>query len=665
MATDPVVPKADARVDPSVEQPATTRNPRVLGRLPADLPSYGLQLAWLLSGMAVGAAVSHVFRWSLAGELVVAVVVGAMTWLGRGLANLALAVVVTLGGVAATYRATMLVFPHEAWDFRWLAPLSLVLLVVAVVVARRYGSTDWRQARPSAALVDLLAGASSLILALVLMHRLGANVPASIVLRAEDNDSWISAMSTLQGPHGVTALTTTMVSTFGSSAVLFFAFLRSATGGLLPGRVVNLQDPTAVISGHVLLVVLCPIVGALVARRTLRFARPLLSLAAWALPTIVLLTYGFTLGWFGFMTAMLAVLLLACAGYVTTTRVDLREARSVAVWLTGALTIYAAGSSWVPLVPLGAVAMFVWYLSVAARPALQRDWSALKLPLLLALPTLLVGLDLFVQYRDVTANNGGSDALLSAPGGAPSFSAEFTVGAFVAVVAGWLLSRRSSQVERPSHRGFWVPLAWLVAYLVAVMLREAWVTKTPAHYGSLKLLFVIVGLAMVFGVAELLTHPAVATGSLDAVAGVAIGVLLLGTIGTNAPIYGSIAGHWPTPVSLPAWSTTVTKLVQGKTRVLCLALTGERDYSPQNYDAYDCSRYAASLQGRDDAAAQAWRHTQLGEQSPVVTLAAFKATADRPWIILIIGNTDPLHSPGRWYAGLVNQPGLTFVHLKT
>lgn len=665
MATDPVAPKAGSRVDPTGEQPATTRYARVLGRLPADLPSYGLQLAWLLSGMAVGAAVGHVFRWSLASELVAAAAVGALTWLARGLANVALAVVVTLGGVAAAYRGTMLVVPHAEWDFRWLAPLSLVLVVLAVLVARRYGSTQWREARAAAALVDLLAGASSLILAVILVHRLATNVPASILLRAEDNDSWMSALSTLHGSHGVTALTTTMISTFGSSAVLFFAVLRSATGGLLPSQVLNPQDAAGVISGHILLVVLCPVVGALVARRTLRFARPLLSLAAWALPTVVLLTYGFTLGWFGFMTAMLAVVLLVCAGYVTTTRVDLREPRSIAVWLAGALSIYAAGSAWVPLVPLGAVAMAVWYLAIAARPALQRDWARLKLPLLLALPTLLVGLDLFVQYRDVTTDNGGSDALLSAPGGAPSFSAEFTVGAFVAVVAGWLISRRSPQAERPPHRGFWVPLAWLVTYLVAVMLREAWVTKTPAHYGSLKLLFAIVGLAMVFGVADLLTHPAVATGSLDAVAGVAIGVLLLGTIGTNAPIYGSIAGHWPAPVELPSWSTTVTDLVKGNSRVLCIALTGERDYGPQNYDAYHCSRYASSLQGRDDAAAMAWRYTQIGQQSPVVTLADFKASPDRPWTIIIIGNTDPLHSPGAWYAGLVNQPGLTFVHVKT
>jgi hypothetical protein len=318
------------------------------------------------------------------------------------------------------------------------------------------------------------------------------------------------------------------------------------------------------------------------------------------------------------------------------------------------------------LVPLAGVAVLGWYAAIAVRPLLSRDWSRLRLVALLGVPTVVLGYDLLSQYRDVTTAVGGTAALLFAPGEAPALGPVFEAGAFVAVFAGWFVNRRNADRERPAHRSFATPLAWVAAYLVAVMLREAWVTKTPAHYGSLKLLFALVGLAMVFGVADLLTSPAIATGARDAIGAVAIAVMFVGTIGTNAPIYGSIAGHWPVPVEqLPTWATMVSQLAQGNSRVLCIALTDARDETSQNYDAYHCSRFASSLQGLDDAAAQAWRYSQIGLQSPEVAVSDMKATTDRPWTIIIVGSTDRLHSPNTWFAGMLAQSGLKFVHLKT
>jgi hypothetical protein len=664
VATDPVAPEDQDRVEPSSAASAKELYARALSRIPSNLAGRGLELAWVLSGMALGTAVAHTFQWSSASTVVAAVAVGALSWLGRGLSTVLIAVAVTFGGLSAVYRLAMPAFPHEEWSFRWLAPLSVVLVVLCVLLARRLGVADWRESRAAAALVDLATGGSSLLIAIVLVHRLATNVPASILLRSEDNDSWLATMAALHGPHGITAITTTVVPTYGAVVMFFFGFVRSASGGLVPGSLLPQQDGAGLIAGHMLLAVLCPLVAGLVARRTLRYGRPLLSLIAWAVPSIVLVSFSLTLSWYGFLTASLAILLFVCAAYLACIRIDLGSVRSVVVWLACALLIFAAGGAWLPLVPLAVIALFGWYMAVAVGPVLRRQWSRLRLVAVLGVPAFLLAVASYLQYHDVTSAIGGSDALLDAPGGAPDAGNVFLAGAFFAVVLGWLVNRRGADSDRSEHRAYSTPLAWIASYLIVIMLGEAWRTRTPPHYGTLKLLFVLVALAMVLGAADLMSSPRLATGSLDAVVAVAIGVLFCGTIG-QGPIYGAAEAHWPLPVPQPAWTPVVDKLVAGTSRVMCIALTPTRDETMANYDAYHCSRFASSLQGREDATSLAWRYAQIGLQSPEVAAKLLKTAKDLPWTIVIIGSTDRLRSPDAWFAGLVSQPGLKFVHVKT
>lgn len=664
VATDPAKPEDPDRVDPPSGRSPREWYGRTLSRLPSGFAGRTLELSWVAAGMLLGVAVAHVFAWSTASAVVAAVTVGALSWLGRGLSTVLLAIAVVFGALSALFRLTMLAFPHQVWSLRWLGPLAVLLVLGAVLIARWLGIADWRETRAAAALVDLAAGGTSLLIAVVLVRRMATELPASVLLRSEDNDSWLATMAALHGPHGITAITTPVVPTYGSAVMFFFGFVRSASGGLWPGAMLPQQDAVGLIQGHMLLAVFCPVVACLAARRTLRYGRPVLSLIAWGIPTTVLLAFSLTLTWYGFLTASLAILLVVCAAYLICERIDLTQRRSVVIWLAAALLIYVAGAAWLPLVPLAVIGLFAWYVAVGAGPALRRQWSQLRLAAVLGVPALLLAVASYLQYKDVTDAIGGSDALLDAPGGAPDAGQVFLAGAFLAVVLGWLANRRSATVERAPHRAYSTPLAWIAGYLVVIMLGEAWKTRTPPHYGTLKLLFVLVALAMVLGAADLVTSPLVGKGSLDAAVAVAIGVLFCGTIG-QGPIYGAAEAHWPLPVPEPAWAPVVTKLVAGPSRVLCIALTSVRDESSVNYDAYHCSRFASSLQGKEDSASLAWRYTQTGLQSPVTAVNEIKAAKDRPWTILVLGNTDGLHTPTAWYAGMVSQQGLTFVHVKT
>jgi hypothetical protein len=634
---------------------------RVAHRVPTGWDDQGLQVAWVVAGMALGVAVSMVFRWSVVDSVVVAVAVGALTWLGKGLSTVLLAIVVTLAALAGLYRTTMLALPHQSWSLTWLAPVSVVLVVLAVLVARRLGLPDFASTRLAAALLDLATGGGALLVAWVCMHRLASNSAAAILVSSEDNDAWLNTVGTLHNAHFVTAATATQVPTFGPVIGLYLAFARSATGGLLPGKVLASQTANVVVAANMLLVVLCPVVAGLLARRTLRYGRPLLTLLTWGLISTLLVGYALTLPSFGFLSAMLAILLVVTASYlVPSMRTDLGDPRAMVGWLAAALLIYAAGSSWVPLVPLAGIVLFVWYAGIVLRAVATGPWSRVRLVALLGVPTVLLGLALLNQYRDVIAPIGGSDVLLTAGGGTPVATEIMLASTFIVVTLGWLANNLNAARDRRTLPTFTTPLAWVVLYLVAIMLGEAWVTRVAPHYGSIKLLYVVVGLALVLGVADLMASSAVGTRRLDAAGAIAVGVIFAMTVG-QGPLYTGSSGHWPTPVPVPPWVAQVTKAVTGNQRVLCLGTTAVRAADGPNIDAYTCSRFASSLQGRDDATALTWRFVQLNRQPVSDAVKAMKAAKDRPWKIVVVGASTGLNAKTAWWAPLVKAGGLQFV----
>ena len=660
MAAQPAEREDHSRADPAAEWFARGLYARATARIPVGSPDRALQAAWIVAGMLLGAAVSLVFRWSVPEFVLTVVAVGALSWLGKGLSTVLLAAAVTLAGLAAVYRTTMIVFPYQSWSLRWLAPLSVVLVVLTVLLARQLEIADWQGTRLAAGLVDLASGGGALLVSAVCYHRMASNLAAAILVSSEDNDAWLNTIGTLHDAHGVTAATATQVTTFGPVIGLFLSFVRSALGGLFPVKVLASDTATAVVAAHTLLAVLCPVVAGLLVRRTLRHGRPVLSLLTWVVTAAVLDAYALTLPTYGFLSATLAILLVLTAAYlVPSRRTDFGQPRQTVSWLAAAALIYAAGASWVPLVPLAGLALGVWYVGALVESLWRGPWSRVRLMVILGLPTVCFGLALLNQYRNVADPIGGSDTLLTAGGGTPTASEIMIAATFLVIALSWLTNNLAIGGRRlvPS---FSTPLVWIVTYLVAILLDEAWATRAAPHYGSIKLLYVVVGLALVLGFVDLMASQVVGTRRLDTSAALAVAVLFAVSAG-QGPLYNAAADHWPSPSVLQPWVAVVTKAVAGNDRVLCLGTTSVRGGSLVDLDAYTCSRFASSLQGRDDTTALTWRFVQLNRQPVSDAVKALKNAKDRPWKIVVIGSMAGLNSPTAWWAPILKEGGLAFV----
>ena len=586
----------------------------------------------------------------------------ALSWLGRGLATVLVSCIVTLAVVSSAFFVVLQVSPHASWHMAWLLPLSVLLVVGGVFVARQIGVAEWQTSRLAAAVLELASGGGALLLSWFCVHRIATNSGSSILLSAEDNGAWVNTVGLMHDAHGVTAQTAATVSTFGPVAEGYLAFVREGVGGVLPNAVSATRTAAVVVVAHCLLVVLAPVVAALVARRTLRFARPGLTLLSWFVATALMAAVCLVTPVFGFLTAALALLLVvAAAALLSGQPLDPRSGPTVVRWLVTAILLYAAGSSWVPLIPLGALALAGWYLSLAWRAVAAGPWATVRLVGLLAIPTAVLGACLVEQYRDVISPIGGGDALLIAGGNTPAAGPTITsaaVGLTALVWAGHRLTGPRSRRSRPSMA---TALTWLLGYTGLVLLVDGWRTMAAPHYGSVKLLYVIMPTLVILGVADLMASSAVGTRRLDVAAALVVAAIFAGTA-DQGPVYTAVQSHWPKPIPLPAWVGTVDREVASKSRVLCLNLTGKPDETVPNLDTYNCDRWAASLQGRDDPTALTWRFVQLGRRPVSDAVALLDKSKTLPWRIVVVGSSARLKDPKGWWAPIVKQPGrLTFV----
>jgi hypothetical protein len=174
-------------------------------------------------------------------------------------------------------------------------------------------------------------------------------------------------------------------------------------------------------------------------------------------------------------------------------------------------------------------------------------------------------------------------------------------------------------------------------------------------------LWVSVGLILVLGFVELIGSPMFGRLRLDAAVFLLVATVFAGTADAG-PMVAAASSHWPSPGPARTWVSTLDQQVSGPSRVLCLGLTAAPAEDTASLDAYVCSRWASSLQGKEGLASLTWRFVQLGRQPVSDALTQLREAHDKPWTIVVIGPMNKLHDPKAWYAPLVSAPGLHFVH---
>jgi len=273
---------------------------------------------------------------------------------------------------------------------------------------------------------------------------------------------------------------------------------------------------------------------------------------------------------------------------------------------------------------------------------------------------LLMELELVQQYRSGAASIGGSGGLFTAKGGTPVVTGATQALILILLLSFvWLSWPEGRPGRSTSENGYLTVLLSLLAYVVAVLLVSAWVTKTAPAYGPTKLEFVLSFVWVSFAVTEFVSRLDVGRRLLR-VAVIAVLAVVAASTAQEGPIYEATASHWPVAVPKPAWFDTVEREVDHGRRVLCLPVD-EPAPGIAEIATYDCSRFASSVQGKDDSVALNWRFVLLGRLPVSDAIADVTRAKDKPWIIVVTGTKAALDTPNAWWAPIVRLRGLTFV----
>jgi len=298
--------------------------------------------------------------------------------------------------------------------------------------------------------------------------------------------------------------------------------------------------------------------------------------------------------------------------------------------------------------------------------AIRGCWRTIPAAAVLCLAAIVMELELLQQYRDVVPNIGSTNLFVST-GGTPAVTgatqALILVLLFVIV---WFSSSRTHLNSSASESGFVTSLSWLVGYVVVVLLANAWLIGTAPGYGSTKLQFVLAGVWVPLAVIEVVSRLDIGRRLLNSAMIIVLAVLWASTIQVG-PIYDAATRHWPTASAKTVWFDTVVREADLGSRVLCLPVLNQAPPDPNtldplsSLDPYNCSRFASSLQGKDDSTAFTWRFVLLGRGPVSASVSAVKNAKDKPWRIVVIGPMDQLHKPKAWWAPIASLPGLKFV----
>jgi hypothetical protein len=618
-----------------------------------------LTASWIVSGAIFGLSAALILQRSLPAIIVVAAITGALSWLARGVANFLLACILMLVLIAFTFQAAHFVFPGGDWSFSWLGPCAVAGVILLLLLGRRLGS----RLNPgrTGALVEVIAALSSLILALRFVARvspLGSN-GAGLFVTTEDNDAWINLVGVSHNAHGVTELTGSSIGAFGPVVATYLAAVRAASSRVLSPTLPLSSSPKVVLAAYCLLIASAPIVAALILRRLFHLCSAIVALLVWTSATVLIVSSCIVWMGYGSLSAIIAILLILAAAYLVSIRPRLEDRRTQVAWLASTVLLFGAGSAWVALVPLAGAAIAVCCFPVVSF-ALGDFRRRIPVASALLLTAAAMELELLQQYRDVVDPIGGQHTLFVAGGATPSVSGATQALILVLLFAlVWLSSSKERLRGLSSERGFLTPLAWLVAYVVAVLVVSAWQTGIAAGYGPTKLQFVVAGVWVPLATVEIVSRLDFGRSQLSMVAIIVVAVLWVGAI-ENGPVYYAAASHWPTPAAKTAWYDTVEREVAHGNRVLCLPV-GALAPDPNALDVWDCSRFASSVQSKDDSVANIWRSVALGRLPVSDAVSAVRNAKDKPWLIVVIGPIDQLHNPKAWWAPIVKLPGLKFV----
>ena len=618
---------------------------------------------WAVSGGLVGLAISTAVGWPVLLRLACGVVVGALALLAQGIGRLTSVGAASLVAVAASLQVVSIPWPGHQWSVTLLGWLTGILVVIGLVILRR-----GRKGRPSdlpasTGLVDVLAGAAALGWAVYFVRHLAESSPVvalQILGGSEDNAAWVNAVARLRQADGSVVIGGHAFDVFGPVMITFLGFVRDAVGLDPKGLSEVGLTLRTVLSAYGLLGVTVLVVAVVLAARVFRAGAARLGFLAWSVAAVVVGALVIVLSSAGFMSAAVAavlVLLAVCGLDDHGPRVH--DLRSLALWCGIALLLFGASAAWLPLVPLGGIALLAWVIAVAVSLVRRRAWGQWPWAAVGALVALTLAIAIVVQYRRVLDSVGGSlDTLLTANGATPDVSPVLLGLALALLGLGWMVDVRARH-ERPVSTLLW-SLLWLVAYLVVVSLVDAASTAQAAQYGQRKLLFVVTSVWVAVATIHVLTTQAATRRPWDTGLAVALAVVAAGSL-ANGPIYQALALHWPTAGSPTKWGSTVIASAEHGTRVVCLPTAAPKPADTRvTYDAYACSRWAASLAGLDDAAALDWRFMLLG-RTPVSVVAAGLADPSHTPAIVVIGPLGTLHDPGAWWAPLVSAPGVTLI----
>lgn len=623
--------------------------------------SIALAAVWSLSGALVGAAVASLFQWSIPFVLVAVVVTGWFSWLGEGIGRLTLACMVVMSLVAFALVTAGFVSSDQTWSMWWLEPCAiLAVLLILLIVRRNYGRASEYATLP-AAVLEIMASGASLALALVFGDRvfpLGNSGSIRFLISSEDNAAWVNTVAHLPSAHAVTALAAGAQGGFGPLAITYLAFVREAVNGPVPALMSSNSAAHVVLIALALLIIAVPITTLLLAQRMLLLRQPSHTMLVWAGITVLLVSLCVVLSSSGFLTASLSlVMLLALAHLATTSAIRDKSIHAKFSWFAVAALIFGTGSAWVPLVPLAGAAIALWLIHLLVHSGNCSLSKVIRL-LLFGIPTAVVELDLIHQYRSVVNPIGGAAQLIKAVGGTPATTTAVEVLTLVLFGVGLILNRTSGLQGGSRSPKLTTPVALGLLYLAIVLIAEAWVSGTP-QYGPTKLAFVLFGAFLILTAVEVFANLDIRKADLRLTAGLLVGILLAATI-QQGPIYLAAATHWPTPVAKPKWLTAVEHATSSDERVLCLQ-TQDAVGSLAELEAYLCSRWASSLQGKDDLAALTWRSVLLGRQPVSAAIRAFRAARDRPWRILVFGPKGSLRNPSGWWAPITKLHRIDFV----
>ena len=639
--------------------PVRRRLPSVVGPVNGD--NY-LDLSWAVSGALFGVALASVVHWSVPATVLAVAMAGALSWMARGIANLVLACIAVLVVTAAAFRAFHALFPGVGWSLSWLGPCALVGLVLLLLLGRRV--------RPQllvsnqGAAVELGAAVVSILLAALFGARVspaGTQGALRFLLVSEDNAAWIDIVSNQHTVHGVTTLfgSGSSIGIFGPVVATYLAGVRSAVSGVLPRTLPLSSSSEVVLSAYGVLIVCVPVIAALVVRVLEGLRRLTVTLLVWACVIVVLASGCMLLMNNAFLSAELALLLVLPPAYLLAVRPRLADRTSQVIWLAVALLLFGAGSAWVPVLPLAGAAIAACCVPVIGFAIRGGRRSAGTVVVLLAAACVLE-LELLQQYRIAAASIGGGDGLLSASGGTPVVTAETeALIVFLLLSFTWLSSSEVRPRRSAAESGYVTVLGCLLGYFVAVLLAGAWVTKAAPAYGPTKLEFVLSFVWVSLALIEFVSRLDVGRRLLRLTAYTVLAVVVAGSV-QEGPIYEATASHWPVPAAVkPAWYDTVQREIGSGRRVLCLSTDESR--GAYQIDAYDCSRFVASLQGKEDHVALNWRFVLLGRRPVSDAIADIKHGKDKPWTVIVTGPMAGLHIPTAWWAPIVRLPGLKFV----